>query len=101
TKVAQSPREPLHQTPTPTSRVCRQKHRSLEPDCPLRSSPPGTPETVFLARDRSPQRSAPSDPSATAESHCEVNHIKRVFTHPGSFATGSNQQQVQPCPLCS
>src|SRR5262245_55335424 len=82
--------KPLHQTATSTSRVCRQKHRSPEPDCPQRSSPPGTPEAACLARDRSPQRSASSDPSATAESHCGVNHIQRVFTHgviPGSSHT--------------
>jgi hypothetical protein len=42
--------------------------------------PPGTPETASLARDRSPQRSASFDPSAS-ESHCESeSHTARFYT---------------------
>src|SRR5262249_34408987 len=61
---ARSPRERPHRTPGPRGRVSQQKCRSPEPDCPHRSSPPGTRETASSARDRPPQRSASSDPSA-------------------------------------
>src|SRR6266508_4239919 len=63
-KGGRSPREPPHRTPGPRGRVSQQRRRSPEPDCPHRSSPPGTRETASSARDRPPQRSASSDPSA-------------------------------------
>src|SRR6266478_6803684 len=63
-KAARSPRERPHRTPGPRGRVSQQRRRSPEPDCPHRSSPPGTRETASSARDRSPQQSASSDPSA-------------------------------------
>src|SRR5262245_49068520 len=63
-KAARSPRERPHRTPGPRGRVSQQRCRSPEPDCPHRSSPPGTRETASSARDRPPQRSASSDPSA-------------------------------------
>src|SRR2546425_8068291 len=63
-KAARSPRERPHRTPGPRGRVSQQRRRSPEPDCPHRSSPPGTRETASSARDRPPQRSASSDPSA-------------------------------------
>jgi hypothetical protein len=31
---------------------------------------------------------------------CSFCGRKNVFTQPGSFATGSSQRQVLPCPLC-
>src|SRR5436189_3631728 len=63
-KAARTPRERPHRTPGPRGRVSQQRRRSPEPDCPHRSSPPGTRETASSARDRPPQRSASSDPSA-------------------------------------
>src|ERR1700746_1267878 len=63
-KAAPSPRERPHRTPGPRGRVSQQRRRSPEPDCPHRSSPPGTRETASSARDRPPQRNASSDPSA-------------------------------------
>src|SRR5262249_45295257 len=63
-KAAPSPRERPHRTPGPRGRVSQQRCRSPEPDCPHRSSPPGTRETASSARDRPPQRSVSSDPSA-------------------------------------
>src|SRR6478752_1228149 len=63
-KAAPSPRERPHRTPGPRGRVSQQRRRSPEPDCPHRSSPPDTRETASSARDRPPQRSVSSDPSA-------------------------------------
>src|SRR6476620_4281932 len=79
-------RTALHRTPPSISRACRQMHRPPESDCPRRSSLQGTPETTSPARDRSPQQSASSDPSANRvgiiqrESNNQVRfHTARVI----------------------
>src|SRR5215475_3935974 len=93
-RVGQWPLVPLHRTPPSISRAWRQKHRSPEPDCPRRPSLQGTPETVSLGPDQSPQRSASSDPSAKSggiiqrESNNQVRfHTSRVKSrHPKGSA---------------
>src|SRR6266478_8982729 len=90
-KAARSPREPPHRTPGPRGRVSQQRRQSPEPDCPHRSSPPDTRETASSARDRSPQRSVSSDPSANRGGiiQRESNNSVRFHTtwvrlgHPG------------------
>src|SRR5208283_1406075 len=64
TKAARSPRDRPRQIPARPGRVPRQMRRSPGPDCPRRSSLPGTPEITSSARDQPPQRSASSDPPA-------------------------------------
>src|SRR6478752_8924139 len=96
-KAAPSPRERPHRTPGPRGRVSQQRRRSPEPDCPHRSSTPGTRETASSARDRPPQRSASSDPSANRggiiqrESNNSVRfHTTRVIFDPCELLAGSD-----------
>src|SRR6185312_9639520 len=63
----------------------RQMHRPPESDCPRRSSLQGTPETTSPARDRSPQQSASSDPSAN-----RVGIIQRESNNQVRFHTWGN-----------
>src|SRR5437660_5043411 len=80
-KAAPSPRERPHRTPGPKGRVSQQRRRSPEPDCPHRSSPPGTRETASSARDR-PLNEAPHliPPQIAAESYSANQIIQCVFT---------------------
>src|SRR6516165_10336963 len=84
-KVGLLPRGPLHRNPTWISRASQQRHRSAEPDCPHRSSPPGIPETASLGPDQSPQRSASSDLSANG-----VGIIQRESNNQMRFRTWGN-----------
>src|SRR6476646_12111853 len=85
TKAGPLPRRPLHRTPPSISRACRQMHRPPESDCPRRSSLQGTPETTSPDRDRSPQQSASSDPSAN-----RVGIIQRESNNQVRFHTWGN-----------
>jgi hypothetical protein len=84
-KAARSPREPPHQTPGPRGRVSQQRRRSPEPDCPRRSSPPGTRETRRLPA-IDPLNEAPHliPPQIAAESYSANQIIQCVFTQRGS-----------------
>src|ERR1700687_1882537 len=81
-KAGRLPQEQPHRTPGPRGRVSQQRRRSPEPDCPHRSSPPGTPEITSSARDHPPQRSASSDPSANRVGiiQRESNNSVRFYT---------------------
>src|SRR5260221_13902291 len=91
-KAARSPRERPHRTPGPRGRVSQQRRRSPEPDCPHRSSPPGTRETASSARDRPPQRSASSDPSANRGGIIQRESNNSVRFHTTRVKSGGNDQ---------
>src|SRR5260370_7503363 len=99
-KAARSPRERPHRTPGPRGRVSQQRRRSPEPDCPHRSSPPDTRETASSARDRPPQRSVSSDPSANRGGiiQRESNNSVRFHTTWVKLGHSATSPQFPVCP---
>src|SRR5260370_34648923 len=92
-KAAPSPRERPDRSPGPRGRVSHQRRRSPEPDCPDRSSPPDTRETASSARDRPPQRSASSDPSANRGGIIQRESNNSVRFHTTWVKTSKAQQE--------
>src|SRR6202044_2144868 len=76
-----SPPALRRQSPAWPDQAHRQRHRSLEPDCPRSNSHPAAPETKCSDCGHRQRQSASSNPPAKSQ---ENHIIESVFTQPGS-----------------